>query len=203
MTSFFFKQRDAIAMIDSTLEKRGQLQLLYNQPLRLVKKKKSRVSGSVKPDILRGPSTQPKPSSSRPKTAPDPQVLNRGVWDGNVPSSSTSARGGMTETPVPRKRPSDASISAMKRQKTSKYPGCPICEGPHHLVKDCPVTAEGPKRYCPLVSDFMTFAHYLVDSIRAAIARLETQSGQTATVAALHDVLRRRNADLIRHLHKN
>jgi hypothetical protein len=148
-TRSFFQQRDAIAMIDDTLEKRGQLQLIYNQPLKLVDKRKSRVSGSAKvvePDTLKVPSTQP--STSRPKTAPGPQVPNReGVRDGNVPSSSTSARGRTTEMPAPRKRPSDAPSSAMKRQKTGKYPGCPVCEGPHHLVKDCPVTREGPKRY--------------------------------------------------------
>ena len=189
---FFFQQRDAIAMIDDTLEKRGQLQLIYNQPLKLVDKRKSRVSGSakaVKPDTLKVPSTQP--SSSRPKPAPGPQVPNReGVRDGNVPSSSTSARGGTTETPAPRKRPSDAQSSAMKRQKMGKYPGCPICEGPHHLVKDCPVAREGPKRYCFSVSDFTTFL-LITYSIYAAIARLESQSGQTATVAALREVLRR------------
>jgi hypothetical protein len=176
-------------MIDNTLKKKGQLELIYNQPLRLVEKNKSRVSDpakAVKPSTLRDPS-QPQPSSSRPKPAHDPQVL---MWD-SVPSSSTSARGRVTETPIPRKRPSDASSSAMKRQKASKYPGCPICEGPHHLVKDCPVTAEGSKRYCSLVSDFTT-SLLITDSIRAAISRLETQSGQTATVAALRDALRRR-----------
>ena len=151
--TFFFQQREAIAMIDSTLKKRGQLHLIYNEPLQLVEKvKKSRVSGSAKanPDTMKVSSMQP--SSSRPKIAPDPQVRNRGVVYDNVPSSSTSARGRTTEMPAPRKRPSDAPSLApsipMKRQKADKYPGCPICEGPHHLVKDCPITAEGPKRYC-------------------------------------------------------
>jgi hypothetical protein len=35
------------------------------------------------------------------------------------------------------------------------------------------------------------FAHHVIDSIRAAISRLESQSGQTATVAALRGVLTR------------
>ena len=259
-------------MIDDTLEKRGQLHLLHNQPLRLLEKAKSRVSGStkaVKRDNSEVLPTQPsssrpktasnphfregikrdntltaQPSSSRPKTASHPHVLDRGVKGDNpkvlpsqpssshvktafdpyfsgvkrdnsnvlpvqppsrpktafdtyfregakrdnsevlptqpsssrpktasdphflireramsssVPSSSTSAKGRPTVTPAPRKRPSDTPDRAMKRQKTGKYPGCPICGGSHHLVKDCPITAEGPKRYFFfLVSDFMT-----------------------------------------------
>jgi hypothetical protein len=230
-------------MIDDTLEKRGQLHLLYNQPLRLVEKVKNREPGSTKAirrdnskvlptqpsssrpntahvlnrkgvkgnnsKVLPTQSSSARPntvsnpqlkgvkrdsskvlptqlSSASPNTASDPHVLNRGVKRDNskvlptqpsssrpqtasdpyfhirerirssiVPSSSTSAKGQPTVTPAPRKRPSDTPDSAMKRQKTGKYPGCIICGGPHHLVKDCPITAEGPKRYFFLVSDFM------------------------------------------------
>ena len=225
-------------MIDDTLEKRGQLHLLYNQPLRLVEKVKSREPGSTK--AMRRDNSQPsssrpitahvldregvkgdnsrvlptQPSSARPNTASNPQlkgvkrdsskvlptqktaarpniasdphVLNRGVKrddskvlpmqpsssrpqtasdpffliregdrSSSVPSSSTHAKGRPTVTPAPRKRPFDTPDSAMKRQKTGKSPGCIICGGPHHLVKDCPIIAEGPKRYFHLVSDFM------------------------------------------------
>jgi hypothetical protein len=204
-------------MIDDTLEKRGQPHLIYNQPLRLVEKVKSRASDSTKaverdsskvlptqpssappktasnPHFREGvkrdsskvlptqpPSASPniasdsrvldregvrrenskdlptQPSSSRPQTASDPYFLIReGVRSSSVPSSSTSAKGRPTVTPAPRKRPSDTPDSTMKRQKTGKSPGCLICGGPHHLVKDCPITAEGPKRYFFLVSDFM------------------------------------------------
>src|SRR6266699_3141856 len=159
-------------MIDDTLEKRGQLHLIWNQPLRLVEKVKSRASGSTKAVKRNNSKVLPtQPSSVRPKTAPDPYVLNRGVKRDNpkvpqpqpsssrpqtasdpyfhiregvrssgVPSSSTSAKGWPTMTPTPRKRPSGTPDSAIKRQKTGKYPGCLICGGPHHLVKDCPIT---------------------------------------------------------------
>jgi hypothetical protein len=224
-------------MIDDTLEKRGQLHLIWNQPLRLVEKVKSRASGSTKAVKRDNSKVQPtQPSSSRPKTPSDPHVLNRGVKRDNskvlptqpssarpktasdphfrerverdnskvlptrpssarpnrgvkrdnpkvlptqpsstrpqtasdpyfliregvgsssVPSSSTSAKGWPTVTPAPRKRPSGTPDIAIKRQKTGKSPGCLICGGPHHLVKDCPVTAEGPKRYFFLISGFM------------------------------------------------
>lgn len=227
-------------MIDDTLEKRGQLHLIWNQPLRLVEKVKSRTLGSTKtvtrdhskvqptqpsssrPNAASDPyrdglnregvkrdnskvlptqssSARPKtgsdphfrerverdnskvmptrPSSTRPSTASHPHVLNRGVKrdspkvlptqlsssrpqtasdpyfhiregvrTSGVPSSSTSAKGWPTVTPAPRKRPPGTPDIAIKRQKTGKYPDCLICGGPHHLVKDCPITAEGPKR---------------------------------------------------------
>ncbi len=145
-------------MIDDTLGRRGQLHLIYDQPLRLVEKGKSGVSGSTKAVKRDNSNVLPtQPSSSHPKTAPDPHFFNReGVRSSKVPSSSTSATGWPALTPVPKKRPSDTPDTAMKRQKTGKYPGCLICGGPHHLVKDCPVTAEGPKRYCFPVSNFMS-----------------------------------------------
>lgn len=92
----------------------------------------------VRPDKSELLSTQP--SSSHLKTASDPHFLiPEGVGSSSVPTFSTSAK-------VWRKRPSDTLDRAMKKQKTGKYPGCPICGGPHHLVKDCPITAAGPKR---------------------------------------------------------
>ena len=152
--NLFFWQRDAIAMIDHTLKKRGQLHLIHNQPLRLIEKDRGRASGStkgVKPNTQTG---LPKQPSSNPKVPPDPQVRHmEWVSYGNMPSSSTSAVAGSTETPPPPKRPSDTSSSAKKRQKTGSYPGCPICGRPHHLVKDCPVVAEGSKRYLSLAGD--------------------------------------------------
>jgi hypothetical protein len=145
----------------------------------------------VKPDNSELLSTQP--SFSHPKAASDPHFLIRErVGSSSVPSSSTSAKARQTVTPAPRKRPSDTLDRTMKRQKSGNYPGCPICGGPHHLVKDCPITAEGPKRYFFLVSDFMmSLLIYFMDSIRAAIVRLEPQLGHGLTVAALRDILRR------------
>jgi len=179
-------------VIDRTLKKRGQLHLIYNQPLRLIEKDRGGASGStkrVKPNTHNALPTQ-LPSNS--KVPPDPQVLRmEGVSYGNVPSSSTSARVGSTDTPPLPKRPSDTSSSVKKRQKMSSYPGCPICGGPHHLVKDCPVVAEGSPRYCHWLVTYGVFTYHIMSSIRAAISRLEAQSGQTATVAALHDVLKR------------
>jgi hypothetical protein len=109
-------------------------------------------------DLVAQPSSSRPNISSDPKTASGPHFLIReGVRSSSIPSSSASAKGWPTATPAPRKRPSDTPDSAVKKkQKTYKYPGCPICGGPHHLVKDCPITAEGPKRYFFLVSDFTT-----------------------------------------------
>jgi len=171
----FAERRDAIAIIDGTLKKRGQLHLIYNQPLGLIEKGRGSASGSAKSAKSKIQKPRPTQSSSYRKVPPDPQVRHVEVPYDNVPSSSTSARGRPTETPPPPppKRSSDTPSSAKKRQKMNSYPGCPVCGGPHHLVKDCPVTAQGSK------------------SIRTAISRLESQSGQTATIAALRGVLDR------------
>lgn len=142
-----FWQRDAIAMIDRTLKKRGQLHLVYNQPLRLIEKGRGSASGSAKgakPNIQKA---RPSQLSSYRKVPPDPQVRHVEVPYDNVPSSSTSARSRPTETAPPPKRSSDTPSSA-KRQKMDSYPSCPVCGGPHHLVKDCPVTVQGSERYC-------------------------------------------------------
>jgi len=187
----FEERRDAIAIIDSTLEKRGQLHLVYNQPLRLVEKRKSKPSVSVegaKPRTQKVPPTQL--PSSRPKTSSGPQVLPRvGILNGNVPSSHVSAKDRPLEIRAPEptslKRLSDASSSTRKKQRTASYPGCPVCGGPHHLVKDCPVTAAGPK------------------SIYEAILRLESQSGQSATVAALREVLKKYEKHALRPTYSN
>jgi chromodomain-helicase-DNA-binding protein 4 len=179
-------------MIDHTLEKRGQRHVIYNQPLRLIERGRGSASGSakgVKPNTQKAPPTH---LSSYPKVPPDPQVPHtEKVSYDNVPSSSISARGGPKETPPPPKRPSDTPSSAKKRQRMDSYPSCPVCGGPHHLVKDCPIIAEGPKRYCLWLVTYNVFAHHIMDSIRAVIARLESQSGQTATVAALRGALRK------------
>jgi hypothetical protein len=139
-------------MIDHTLAKRGQLHLIYNQPLRLVEKGKNRASVSAKDTKLRTQVPSTRLPSSHPKRTPDPRVLPPAeVPYGNVPSSNSSVRDKLLEEtaalePTLQKRPSDAPNSSRKKQRTASHLGCPVCGGPHHLVKDCPVTAAGPKR---------------------------------------------------------
>jgi hypothetical protein len=183
-------------MIDRTLKERGKLHLVYNQPLRLVEGKgKTSISAKrTKPQDQVSPM-----QSSYATTNPHLQRLPREVSYGDVPSSSSKSSAGNEplKTPAPMltslKRPSDALNSVKKKQKTASYPGCPVCGGPHHLVKDCPVTTAGPKRYCHSCIGLtaLTFASWVMDSIYEAIIRLESQSGQNATVAALREVLRK------------
>jgi hypothetical protein len=42
--------------------------------------------------------------------------------------------------------PSSEYPPKVKRPKPIDTTSCPVCDGPHHLVKDCPVVADGPKR---------------------------------------------------------
>ena len=135
-------------MIDQTLKMRGHLHLIHGQPLRLVEKNKSRPSGSAKvvvPNTLNAPQAQ----SSFSRFKLEPRALRRDELRYNdVPSSSTSSRGVPTETPTLPKRLSEIPRRAPKKQKTS-HPSCPIGGGPPHILIDCPITAEGPQRYCP------------------------------------------------------
>ncbi|KAI9461026.1 hypothetical protein BJY52DRAFT_1168379 [Lactarius psammicola] len=173
----FEERRDAIAIIDHTLEKRGQLHLVYNQPLRLVEKVRRETSGPSRnnPDIRVQQRAPTQLSLSHPKSS----SLQKGIPNINSLPSGKSAGGGapgaMPEGSTSQKRPSDAQAqgSAKKRHRTNNDPVCPVCGGPHHLVKDCPVTAAGP------------------ESIESAISRLKSQPGQTATVAALLGVLQK------------
>jgi len=164
----FEERRDAIAIIDHTLQKRGQLQLVYNQPLRLVERVRTETSGRSRnnPDIRIQQMTPTQLTLSHPNNS----SLQKAVPNANL---SSSAKGGAGSTS--QKRPSDdqAQSSVKKRHRTNNEPGCPICEGPHHLLKDCPVTAAGP------------------ESIQSAISRLKSQPGQTATVAALYGALQK------------
>jgi len=169
----FEERRDAIAIIDRTLEKRGQLSLIYNQPLRLVERVRGETSVPSRnnPDIR----VQRAPTQMRPKNSSQKAIPNT-----NSLSSAKSATAGPPGAMQPggstsHKRSSDtqAQGSAKKKPRTNNAPGCPICGGAHHLVKDCPVTAAGP------------------ESIQTAISRLKSQPGQTATVAALQGVLQK------------
>jgi hypothetical protein len=152
-------------MIDHTLVKRGQLHLIFNQPLRLVEEGKNRASVSAKGAKLRTQVPSTRLSSSHPKRSPDPRVLPpEEVLYGNVTSSNSSVRDKpLEETPALEptllKRTSDASNSARKKQRTASHLGCPVCGGPHHLVKDCPVTAAGPKRYYSLCIDLTVLTY--------------------------------------------
>ncbi|KAI0271427.1 hypothetical protein BC834DRAFT_441990 [Gloeopeniophorella convolvens] len=170
----FEDRRDAIAMIDDTLKKRGQLHHIYNQPLRLIEERKvvsvpSRKSAKARAQAeqlarptFRIPDYDPGPSTRVPARTPHMSSSNAGhgarasshtgIPPVNLPSRSTSARGlRPPETPTPRsvpaKRPSsEVHDSVRKRQKTAYNPGCSICEGSSHYVKDCPVVRLGPKR---------------------------------------------------------
>ncbi|KAH9049552.1 SNF2 family N-terminal domain-containing protein [Lactarius hengduanensis] len=204
----FEERRDAIGIIDHTLEKRGQLHLVYNQPLRLVEKVKREASVPSRnnPDIrvkqrapTQLPSSHPKNSSLQkgvpnaissssaksargggaPGAMPQGSTSQKRPSDSHAQGSGKSAKGGtpgaMPQGSTSQKRPSDAQAqgSAKKRHRTNNDLDCPVCGGPHHLVKDCPVTAAGP------------------ESIQSAISRLKSQPDQTATVAALLGVLQK------------
>lgn len=174
----FEERRDAIAIIDHTLEKRGQLHRIYNQPLRLVEKVRSETS--VPPRNNPNNRVQQTAPTQLPLSRPKNSSLQNGIPNTNsfsVKSAKGTTPGAMSLASTSQKRPSpsdaQAQGSAKKRHRTNNDPGCPVCGGPHHLVKDCPVTAAGQ------------------ESIQSAISRLKSQPDQTATIAALRGILQK------------
>jgi chromodomain-helicase-DNA-binding protein 4 len=133
-------QTVAIRAIDETLYKRGKIHLIAGQPLYIVDHPASGIP-TKKPNVDNSStwsSIQPHATTSRDinatSVAPFP-------LDISVRSSPASTAG-------PSKRPSSLSHNEGPSKKKVKpsTAGCVVCgQTPHHLVKDCPVVAQGPK----------------------------------------------------------
>lgn len=125
-------QREAIRVIDETLHKRGKMNLIDGQPLHLLE---------VTLPLAMSPSKQkahlgPLSSTTFGSTFP--------MDDVPAPRVSTSKRSS----------PALADEPSSKRKKVQQVPStCAVCDRPHHLIKDCPTVAEGPKRYFVVIFD--------------------------------------------------
>jgi hypothetical protein len=111
-----------------------------------------------------GSTSQPVASSSNPigQTIPPATSSSNLIRQLIRPAASTSNPNGRVFQPVAtsskpkilqpiaasskRPPPSSEHPSKAKRPKQINTTSCPVCDGPHHLVKDCPVVADGPKR---------------------------------------------------------
>ncbi|TFK56559.1 hypothetical protein OE88DRAFT_1730039 [Heliocybe sulcata] len=143
-------RRAAIQVIDETLWKRNHLHLIHGQPLLLLNAPSLSHKHKVKsPNMPAGVSTSAKAGPS------------------NAATSSSALAG-------PSKRPPSPlpSTSSKKSKHTGGQTPCSVCgRSPHHLVKDCPVVAEGPK------------------STAREIARLERDPKQSHTVDVLRKIM--------------
>ncbi|KAJ6604478.1 SNF2 family DNA-dependent ATPase [Mycena vulgaris] len=155
------KRLAAIAAIDEVLHQRGHMSLVLGQPLDVVE----RSALSLVPKKKTKPPAQER--TSRP--------AGSSTAAGNAVASSSKAR--------PQAQPNAVASSSkrapsppvgdppQKKPRQSVSQACVICSGPHHLVKDCPIVAEGPK------------------SISREIKRLDLLPGTGSTVHILRKIL--------------
>lgn len=163
-------QRAAIRVIDETLHRLGKIHLIYGQPLHLVET-------TPQPAAPRPPKKPKLINASRPEPqAQFSPPLPRHAAHGNQPVAGSSRLGGATprdehrattaQTPVviPHARNAANAIASssrvpisatlpnneLKARKTKMVggPPCVVCGNhPHHLLKNCPVVAQGPLRW--------------------------------------------------------
>ncbi|KAI0048335.1 hypothetical protein FA95DRAFT_1517538 [Auriscalpium vulgare] len=159
------ERREAIEIIDKTLNRRGDMHLIYGQPLRL-----------VDPGTGQGPtalSTNPGRNSSSPKSrhtaASEPsRPTTPAAASSNARPGPTS---GLSNGSSKRPSPSIAEGHSWKRPKTAAK-ACAACgASPWHDLRLCPVVAEGPS------------------SISKAIARLHDQPEHRDVVIILRKIL--------------
>ncbi|EPQ60503.1 hypothetical protein GLOTRDRAFT_68181 [Gloeophyllum trabeum ATCC 11539] len=146
-------RKAAIQVIDETLHKRGKIGLIHGQPLLL-----------VDPPARSENIHREKPRTDKPSAVSAELSATAGP-------SSVKAAGVVAG---PSKRPS-SPLQGSNLKKAKHTPGdtpCVICGRlPHHLVKDCPVVAEGPK------------------SVSREIQRLDNDPSQSQTVSILRKIL--------------
>ncbi|KAI9057725.1 hypothetical protein FKP32DRAFT_1597935 [Trametes sanguinea] len=187
------ERRAAIRVIDETLHRLGKISLIYGQPLHLVEtppqpspvplQRKAQTGShqlstaghhaSNGVHAAAGPSRNgvrnPSTSAARPQppAVPKPRATPRLPQVPNVNAVAGSSK--RPPSPVPR---TDTPRSK-KAKETSGQSRCVVCGGPSHLVKECPVVAQGPS------------------SISEAIRRLsrELDSSRVPVVEALRSIL--------------
>ncbi|TBU49968.1 SNF2 family N-terminal domain-containing protein [Dichomitus squalens] len=188
------ERRAAIRVIDETLHRLGKIHLIYGQPLHLVETppqpavphppKKPKLDNAPRP-TLQAQITPPilHDTPNHIQLAAGPSRLN-----GTVPNAASPATAAQMPRPVPRAyNAANAVASSSKaltslaaagdvpRPKKAKLIGgqpCAVCgHVPHHLVKDCPVVAQGPLK------------------INDAIQRLASDPSQEPVVDALRSIL--------------
>ncbi|KAG6818079.1 hypothetical protein H0H87_009234 [Tephrocybe sp. NHM501043] len=143
----------AIEAIDCTLFQRGDLHLIIGQPLHPVRKAENQ---PVMPQNVATAASEAGPSNilqQAPLRANVPPTVQT-YPQSQPPSSLSMVRlHGQNATAGPSKRPASPTIFEAQQGKIKKAKvtapaplACLVCEKvPHHLIKDCPLVADGPQ----------------------------------------------------------
>ncbi|KAA1471579.1 hypothetical protein DENSPDRAFT_799677 [Dentipellis sp. KUC8613] len=193
------ERRQAINIIDKVLNERGRIDLIADQPLRLL----DPAIPAPPPIPTKKPVVRQDAISARSAHAPEPRKSDQAskLTNGSSHGSSSKQRSIMAKpaaAPQPVAGPSSVPISntsssTLKRSAISTENGepkrkrtkmdtsmCPVCgKSPLHLIKDCPIVAEGPK------------------SISKAIARLDQTSEHDMVVRTLQKLLKKQKKKLL------
>ncbi|TFY68138.1 hypothetical protein EVG20_g3685 [Dentipellis fragilis] len=192
------ERRAAIRIIDEVLNRRGKSYLIADQPLRLV----DPAVPAPPPIPTKKPEVRHDAVSARNAHSSEPRKSNQSLKPTNGASHGSSRKQQLATirpaVPQPVAGPSSVPISntsstALKRPATSAENGepkrkknkmdtsiCAVCgRSPLHLIKDCPIVAEGPK------------------SISKAIARLDQIPEQDMVVRTLQKLLKKQKKKLL------
>ncbi|KAI0361386.1 hypothetical protein OH77DRAFT_1417635 [Trametes cingulata] len=199
------ERRAAIRVIDETLHRLGKINLIYGQPLHLVEAppQPSAVPLQKKPraDIRASlPGAPPPPTTGTQHTA---GPLQSGVRPPTQSLPRTSLAAAKIPPAIPHiSKPSNAVAGSSKRPsspvpiadapkaKKAKEPKgqsvCAVCgRAPQHLIKECPVVAEGPSRITEAVRRLSRDpAHSTVVDILVNIMAKQERRASTAAKAA-------------------
>ncbi|KAI0639630.1 hypothetical protein C8Q77DRAFT_1082196 [Trametes polyzona] len=207
------ERRAAIRVIDETLHRLGKINLIYGQPLHLVetppqpiavpiqsnRRSLAQVPRTVAPAMSNG--VHPAPGSMQngmanpqPSTSvPRPSITTAQIPPPALPRMSRPSNA----VAGPSKRPSSPMLAhdapkAKKAKDLSRLPACVVCgRVPHHLIKDCPVVAQGPAQITEAIQRLSREPVHgpVVDVLRNLMAQQQRRallaaSGQSAANAA-------------------
>ncbi|PIL31731.1 hypothetical protein GSI_06435 [Ganoderma sinense ZZ0214-1] len=189
------ERRAAIRVIDETLHRLGKIHLIYGQPLHLVEAPApSQPAAPHLPKKPKRPRPEPRPQAtpSTPRnvlndnqSVAGPSRLNgtaskaahsatAAQMSNTVPRASSTANGVASTSEVPVSSVTPNGHPKPKKPKVTGGQTCAVCrQVPHHLVKDCPVVAQGPSR------------------ISEAVSRLAQDPSQEPVVDALRRILKK------------
>ncbi|KAI8990487.1 SNF2 family N-terminal domain-containing protein [Trametes punicea] len=196
------ERRAAIRVIDETLHRLGKINLIYGQPLHLVEAppQPSPISLQKKTKVIPGVLGHPVPngvqpaagpshngvshrssSAMRPSTAaaPNPPAIPRftNPFGSNVDAIAGSSEGSASLASV-------TDIPKFKKAKeTVRQSTCVVCgQAPLHLIKDCPVVAQGPVRIAEAILRLSRdpTRSSVVEVLRSIMAKQQRRAAQAA-----------------------
>ncbi|KAI0652071.1 SNF2 family N-terminal domain-containing protein [Trametes meyenii] len=182
------ERRAAIRVIDETLHRLGKISLIYGQPLHLIETPPQpqpipiQTAPRVDAQVFR-----PDSSPAQPAAGPSRNGVIQTVAPPTIPSiAATIPR---QTAPITNavasssKRPSSPvfTLEAPRAKKAKEAIGkgtCVVCGLPYHLIKSCPVVAQGPLR------------------ISEAIQRLSRESVNSSAVNVLRNIMAKQQRQL-------